>query len=117
MVAGCEIGLRRGTNSALCMFTWIEDLKSSLSTTYATEPHIAVAVVSYCCASQLRDTPSRLGAVAYTASPVATRRSGRLIHGATVRGLLSYPRLDGACLSKLSREQNRKHEAAFALCA
>jgi hypothetical protein len=35
MMAGADPGLRRGTNSALCRFTCVEDLKSSLSTTYA----------------------------------------------------------------------------------
>lgn len=30
-------GFRRGTNSEQCRFTWVEDLKSSLSATYATE--------------------------------------------------------------------------------
>ena len=35
MVAGCLSGLRCGTDSALCRFTCIEDLESSLSTTYA----------------------------------------------------------------------------------
>ena len=35
MVAGGDLGLRRGTDSALGRFTCIEDLESSLSTTYA----------------------------------------------------------------------------------
>jgi hypothetical protein len=35
MVAGGDPGLRRGTDSALCRFACIEDLESSLSTTYA----------------------------------------------------------------------------------
>lgn len=66
MVAGGDLGLRRGTDSALCRFTCIEDLESSLSTTYAAarasplpgvialihiaaHHHWAVTITSACC--------------------------------------------------------------------